>query len=125
MATHKQKDATAPKKGFPNGVASAGGGLSYDMVRSKIVKGRDGYGAVITKAREDMLQEIKARKGLAEAKKVGENYNLVARHRKPGAHRNDAVGDETAYLGTRGANSRESNAYMKKIREGVKKRKSK
>lgn len=104
---------------WKNGKASLGGNKAYDMTRSKIVKGKDGYGAVITKAREDVLQEIKARKGLAAAKKAGENSNLVARHRKPGAHKGDAAGDESAYLGTRGDNTTESN----KLRAAIRRRK--
>jgi hypothetical protein len=93
------------------------------MVRSKLIKGPDKHGAVITRAREDMLQEIAARKGKAAAIKVGMNENLVARHRKPGAHKGDAAGDESAYLGTRRANTVESNKYREAVRDGIKKRK--
>ena len=127
MVTAAQKKATAPKPGFANGVTSAGGGSSYDMVRSKILTGpkygepATGAGRVITRAREDMLQEIAARKGRAAAIKVGMNENLVARHRKPGAHKGDAAGDESAYLGTRRANTVESNKYREAVRDGIKK----
>lgn len=38
-----------------------GGNRAYSMVRSKLVKGKDGYGKVISLAREKMLSLLKAK----------------------------------------------------------------
>jgi hypothetical protein len=72
----------------------------YDKVRSKFVKGKDGYGAVIAVARERLL-----------AKNGGKDpgSDMVAFHVEGGSHRNGKSNDEKAIWASKGDNSRESN----------------
>lgn len=71
----------------------------YDKVRSKWVKGADGYGAVISVAREKLLDKShgKAPEG------------AVAFHLQGGAHNNHSTADEGAIWSTKGQNTAESN----------------
>ena len=59
-----------------------GGNRGYKMVRSKVVKGPDGYGKVITKAREQLLRKLGYDPG----------YNKVAMHEKGGSHHGEKQG---------------------------------
>lgn len=54
----------------------AGGNRGYRMVRSKISKGKDGYGKMVTEAREKLMQKLGYDPG----------YNVVAAHKNFGAH---------------------------------------
>jgi len=75
-------------------------GVGYDMVRSKYVKGPDGYGAVISELREKLL-----------AKSGGKDpgRNVVAMHKYPGEHRGDGAKDLMGKFGSRGKNTADSN----------------
>lgn len=85
---------------------TAGGSRAYGKeVRSKFVKGKDGYGKVITKAREALI----ARNG---GKDPG--YNIVAAHLTPGSHFEKDGG--AARKATRGENTAESNKMRAKFR---------
>ncbi len=75
----------------------AGGNRGYRMTRSKYKIGKDGYGAVVTVARENLL---KANHG----KDPGPN--IVAMHIRPGAHHGK---DQKAVWGSRSKNTAESN----------------
>lgn len=77
---------------------TAGGNRGYKMVRSKNVKGPDGYGKVITKARENMISK-------GGGKDPG--YNVTANHTTGGAHHEEDGGKFRK--GTRAENTAESN----------------
>lgn len=85
------------RKSLAEHTASAGGGISYSMVRSKVSKGPDGYGKVVSVAREKMMQKM--------GKDPGED--LVAAHLDIGAHKEKDGG--AAAPKTRGENTAESN----------------
>lgn len=75
-------------------------GVGYDMVRSKYLKGPDGYGAVISELREKLI-----------AKNGGKDpgVNTVAMHKYPGAHRGKSAKDLMGKFGSRGLNTSDSN----------------
>jgi hypothetical protein len=75
-------------------------GIGYYMVRSKFLKGPDGYGRVISKARENLI----AKNGGKDPGK-----DVVAAHLSPGAHLEKSGG--AAKFKTRGENSTESNKW--------------
>lgn len=78
-------------------VTTKGGNIGYKMTRSRYIKGKDGYGAVITVARENL---IKANGG----KDPG--TNVVAAHANFGAHNGK---DQKAKWASRAWNTAESN----------------
>jgi len=80
-------------------VTTRGGNVGYNMTRSKYVRGKDGYGRVITTAREAL---IKANGG----KDPGPN--TVAAHAKFGSHFGGAD-DQKAKWASRSWNTSESN----------------
>lgn len=73
-----------------------GGNIGYRETRSKYVKGPDGYGKVITVARENLIKKL----GYDPGKDV------VASHVNPGAHHG---ADQESYWASRGRNTAESN----------------
>lgn len=74
-----------------------GGNRAYKMVRSKVVKGPDGNGKVITAAREKMLRRLGYDPG----------YNVTANHTTGGSHHEKDGGKFRK--GTRAENTAESN----------------
>lgn len=78
-------------------VTTNGGGRAYYMVRSKVAKGKDGYGKVVSKAREKMMQRLGYDPG----------YNTTANHTKSGSHHEKSGGEFRK--GTRAQNTAESN----------------
>lgn len=78
-------------------VTSNGGSRAYSMVRSKISKGPDGYGKVISVAREKLLQKLGRDPGV----------NTVAMHKEFGSHFEKDGG--AAKWGSRSDNTAESN----------------
>jgi len=86
--------------------ASNGGGRAYKMTRSKISKGKDGYGKVVSVAREKLMRRL----GYDPGK------NTVAMHKEAGSH-HDKDGGKTKGWGTRGENTAESNRKRSKKRK--------
>jgi hypothetical protein len=91
--------AKAPK------FSTAGGSVAYSQVRSKFVKGKDGYGKKISTAREKL---IAANGGKDPGKDV------VAMHETFGSHKN---GDGKVHWGTRAENTAESNKHRADVRK--------
>lgn len=91
-----------------------GGNRAYSMVRSKFVKGKDGYGRVISLAREKMLASLKAR-GIDPSKV---SKDTVAGHMtKSGGHADGAQhskdpDDHIVKPVSRAENSRASATHM-------------
>lgn len=81
-------------------VTTAGGNRGYKMQRSQVLKGPDGYGRVVTAARERLLQKL--------GKDPGKD--MVASHVNPGSHHG---ADQDSYWATRGRNTAESNMNRK------------
>ena len=78
-----------------------GGNRAYNMVRSKVVKGKDGYGKVVSVAREKLMQRL--------GKDPGED--VVAAHKNGGSHFEK---DGGAFdIASRGENTAESNRARK------------
>ncbi len=71
----RQKDEDTKRKQTRNSLTAQGRG--YRMVRSKYLKGPDGYGRVISVARENLIKKN-------GGKDPGED--VVAAHYEPGAH---------------------------------------
>jgi hypothetical protein len=90
------------RKSIAEHTATAGGGISYREVRSKISRGKDGYGKVVSVAREKMMQKL--------GKDPGKD--IVAAHKNPGAHREKGGG--AAEPRPRGENTAESNKKRSK-----------
>ncbi len=89
-------------------------GIGYNKVRSKIEKGPDGYGKVVSVAREKLMQKLGYDPGV----------DVVAQHLEPGAHFEKDGG--AFKKGTRSENTAESNslrAALKKRRENGRKTK--
>ncbi len=85
-----------------------GGNRAYKMVRSKVSKGKDGYGKVVSAAREKLMQK--------SGKDPG--YNTVAKHEKDGSHFEEDGGK--AKFGSRASNTADANKKRKfsdKIKE--------
>lgn len=91
-----------------NKVTTEGGSTAYKMVRSKFTKGKDGYGKVISAAREKLIKK-------SDGKDPGEN--TVAMHKKFGSHFEKGGG--AAEWGSRAKNTAESNKHRKSIRSKV------
>jgi hypothetical protein len=74
-----------------------GGNVAYGMVRSKIAKGKDGYGKVVSKAREALMEKLGKDPGV----------DTVAMHKRSGSHfeKNGGAAD----WGSRAENTAESN----------------
>lgn len=72
-----------------------GGNVGYKMVRSKVVKGPDGHGKMVTAAREALMQKLGRDPG----------PNIVAAHKGFGAHHGS---DQAARWETRAYNTAES-----------------
>jgi hypothetical protein len=81
-------------------------GIGYDKVRSKYLKGPDGYGRVISVAREEL---IKKNGGKDPGK------DMVAAHYDPGDHLGEKDGGRARFK-TRGWNTAEAN----RLRSGKK-----
>ena len=85
----------------------------YDKQRSKHVKGKDGYGKVISVAREKLLDKNGGK---------DPGPDVVAFHVEGGSHKNGKTDDEKAIWAPKGKNTSESNmrrggrvkAYIKK-----------
>lgn len=88
-------------------VTTNGGGRAYNMVRSKIVDGKDGYGKVVSVARERMMQKLGRDPG----------YNVVAAHDHGGSHFEKDGGEFD--VSTRAENTSESNR-ARKIKDKIK-----
>lgn len=86
-------------------LTTKGGARGYDEVRSKISKGPDGYGKVVTKAREALMQKLGRDPG----------KNIVAMHKKGGSHFEKDGGAFT--IGTMAENTADSNRARAKIRK--------
>lgn len=85
-----------------------GGGRAYRMVRSKVAKGKDGYGKVVSVAREKLMEKLGKDPG----------YNTVAKHEKDGSHFEKDGGK--AKWGSRASNTSDANKKRKfsdKIKE--------
>lgn len=78
-----------------------GGNRAYNMVRSKVVKGKDGYGKVVSVAREKLMQRL--------GRDPGED--MVAEHKNGGSHFEKDGG--AADWGTRADNTADSNRARK------------
>lgn len=78
-------------------------GIGYKRVRSKFLKGPDGYGRVIIEAREKLLEKNGGK---------DPGRNVVAAHYEPGAHFEKGGG--RARWKTRGENTGESNRLRAK-----------
>ena len=90
-------------------VTTNGGNRAYNMVRSKIVKGKDGYGKVVSAARERMMEKLGRDPG----------YNTVAAHDRGGSHFEKNGGEFD--VASRAENTAESNRARKlknKLKEG-------
>lgn len=88
-----------------------GGNRAYSMVRSKIVKGKDGYGKVVSKARETLMEKLGRDPGV----------DVVAEHKTGGSHFEKNGG--AASWGTRADNTADSNrarAKKKKFSDKIK-----
>jgi hypothetical protein len=84
-----------------------GGNRAYRMVRSKTAKGPDGYGKVVSMARERMMSKIGKDPG----------YNVTANHIEGGSHHEKDGG--AFRKGTRAENTAESNRKRaKKCKKG-------
>ena len=81
-------------------LTTKGGNRGYSMVRSKYVKGPDGFGKVITLARETLI-------GRNGGKDPGRD--VVAAHKDFGAHHSKDVKDQEATFKSRSWNTSESN----------------
>jgi len=98
------------KKQTRNSDTAKGGGYGYHLVRSKILKGKDGYGKVISVDREKMVKKLGRDPG----------PDVVVQHKEGGAHK-DKDGDDFK-IGTRSENTAESNkARAKKVRARLRK----
>jgi hypothetical protein len=82
--------------------STGGGGISYAMVRSKVSRGKDGYGKVVSLARERLMQKLGRDPGV----------DTVAAHYEPGAHK-EADGGKARFE-SRGENTAESNTKREK-----------
>lgn len=90
-------------------VTTEGGNRAYDMIRSKISKGKDGYGKVVTTARERLMERL--------GKDPGED--TVAMHKTGGSHFGKGK-DQDSKWGSRGENTADSNrARAKKLRKKI------
>lgn len=88
----------------------AGGNRAYEMVRSKISKGPDSYGKVVTVEREKMMQKLGYDPG----------PNNVFMHKTGGSHF-DPKGDP-GKMGTRAENTADSNkarGRSRKVRQRI------
>lgn len=83
-------------------VSSSGGGSAYTQVRSKIAKDYKGDPAMVTLAREKLLQKL----GYDPGK------NMVAAHKQPGEHHEKDGG--AVVLKSRAENTAESNKKREK-----------
>ncbi len=89
-------------------VTTEGGNRGYRMMRSKIAKDKNGYGKVVSVAREKLMQKLGKDPG----------YNVVAAHDKPGSHFEKDGGEFDP--ATRSENTAESNKlrkFKKKLKE--------
>ena len=78
------------------------GSEKYKMVRSKTVKGADGYGKVISESRSRLIDKLGRDPG----------KDIVAMHEEPGDHKFDKNGGK-AKFGTRSQNTADSNRFRK------------
>jgi hypothetical protein len=88
-----------------------GGNRAYNMVRSKVVKGKDGYGKVVSVAREKLMERLGRDPG----------PDTVAAHEKGGSHFEKDGGDFD--IATRAENTAQSNRARKlkeKFKRGTK-----
>lgn len=86
----------------------AGGSRAYYQVRSKIAKGKDGHGKVISIEREKMLERLGYDPG----------PDVVFQHKTGGSHF-DKSGDP-GEMGSRADNTSDSNkARSKRVREKI------
>lgn len=76
---------------------SAGGNRAYRMVRSKVAKGKDGYGKVVSVAREKLMEKLGRDPGV----------DTVAEHKSNGSHFEKNGG--AAAWGSRADNTADSN----------------
>ena len=86
-----------------------GGSRGYKMVRSKIAKGKDGYGKMVTLAREKMMKRLGYDPG----------PNVTANHTKGGSHHEKDGGKFKK--GTRSENTAESNRKRARAKKYKKK----
>lgn len=82
-------------------LTTKGGNRAYRMVRSKISKDENGYGKVVSVARERMMQKLGKDPG----------YNIVAAHDHSGSHFEKDGGE--ADPATRAENTSDSNRLRK------------
>lgn len=81
-------------------------GVGYRKVRSKYVKGKDGYGKVISELREKLIREN-------GGKDPGED--TVAMHKYPGTHKpGKGKGNLTGKFGSKSKNTADSNKHRAK-----------
>ena len=91
-------------------VTTGSGKGSYYKVRSKILKGKDGYGRVVTQEREKLLEKFGKDPG----------PDVVAMHKSFGAHPSKKI--DPWRVGTRAENTAESNVHRKKLSDKIKDR---
>lgn len=92
------------KKQTRNSLTSKG--VGYHKVRSKYLKGPDGYGRVISVDRERLLARLKGK---------DPGKDVVVQHKKPGPHLSKT--GEPFKIGTRGENTAESNRLRARLRK--------
>lgn len=86
----------------------AGGNRAYYLVRSKIAKGKDGHGKVVTQEREAMMEKLGYDPG----------PDKVAMHDTFGSHTSHEM--EGFHEGTRAENTAESNKNRaKRVKEKI------
>jgi hypothetical protein len=97
----RKKKEEARKKQTRNSLTAQGRG--YHLVRSKHVKGKDGYGKLVIEAREKLMDANGGK---------DPGPDVVAAHYKPGAHF-EKGGGKARFL-SRGMNTSESNKLRSK-----------
>ena len=92
-------------KAIRDKLTTKGGNRGYLMQRSRVSKGPDGYGKVVSVAREKLMQKL--------GKDPGED--VVAMHKEFGSHFEKDGGK--ASFGSRASNTAESNKNRAAIRK--------
>jgi hypothetical protein len=86
-------------------LTTKGGNRGYEMIRSKISKGPDNYGKVVTVEREKMMKKMGKDPGV----------DVVAMHETFGSHFNNK--GDPFHPGTRSENTAESNKHRAVVRK--------
>jgi len=100
----RPKDPDAKTKGQTRNSDTAKG-KGYKLIRSKHLKGKDGYGRIVQADREKEMDK-------SNGKKLGKNK--VIAHKSPGSHKSPGDSYEVK---TRGENTAESNRIRDRVRK--------